>query len=164
MLFVYYFWHGGGWLSEGTHGFPNFSLHRTPWFWGCRFLIHFSYLTLPYLTSRRSFFLCLISSIYNNIMSSMSLEEVKAPDAEFVEERSIHDEEWEKEEKALVRKVDLMLLPTMWLMYLLSYMDRTNIGNAKIAGMVDDLNMHSNEYSVSLVVVSSPKLFIIDAS
>jgi hypothetical protein len=29
------------------------------------------------------------------------------------------------EEKALVRKIDLFLLPTIWLMYLLSYMDRT---------------------------------------
>ncbi|KAK4635568.1 MFS transporter prlL [Fulvia fulva] len=40
----------------------------------------------------------------------------------------------------------------MWLMYLLSYMDRTNIGNAKVAGMTDDLRMDSNDYSVSLVV------------
>lgn len=31
----------------------------------------------------------------------------------------------EEEEKALVRRVDLFLLPTIWLMYLLSYMDRT---------------------------------------
>lgn len=30
-----------------------------------------------------------------------------------------------EEEKKLVRKVDLFLLPTIWLMYLLSYMDRT---------------------------------------
>jgi hypothetical protein len=30
-----------------------------------------------------------------------------------------------EEEKALVRKIDLYLLPTIWLMYLLSYMDRT---------------------------------------
>jgi hypothetical protein len=30
-----------------------------------------------------------------------------------------------KEEKKLVRKIDLFLLPTIWLMYLLSYMDRT---------------------------------------
>ena len=28
-------------------------------------------------------------------------------------------------EKALVRKIDLFLLPTIWLMYLLSYVDRT---------------------------------------
>jgi hypothetical protein len=30
-----------------------------------------------------------------------------------------------EEEKKLVRKIDLALLPTIWLMYLLSYMDRT---------------------------------------
>lgn len=30
-----------------------------------------------------------------------------------------------EEERKLVRKIDLMLLPTIWLMYLLSYMDRT---------------------------------------
>ena len=29
------------------------------------------------------------------------------------------------EEKKLVRKIDMFLLPTIWLMYLLSYMDRT---------------------------------------
>lgn len=30
-----------------------------------------------------------------------------------------------EEEKKLVRKIDLFLMPTIWLMYLLSYMDRT---------------------------------------
>lgn len=33
---------------------------------------------------------------------------------------------WTPEEEAkLVRKIDLYLMPIMWLMYLLSYMDRT---------------------------------------
>ena len=31
----------------------------------------------------------------------------------------------EEEEKKLVRKIDLFLLPCIWIMYLLSYMDRT---------------------------------------
>ncbi|KAK8054517.1 vitamin H transporter [Apiospora phragmitis] len=31
-----------------------------------------------------------------------------------------------EEERKLVRKIDLYILPTMWIMYLLSYMDRTN--------------------------------------
>ncbi|KAI0598975.1 major facilitator superfamily domain-containing protein [Biscogniauxia sp. FL1348] len=57
-----------------------------------------------------------------------------------------------EEERRLVRKIDLYLLPTMWLMYLLSYMDRTNIGNAKIAGMEEDLQLDSNRYSISLIV------------
>jgi len=77
-----------------------------------------------------------------------------------------------EEEKKLVKKIDLFLLPTIWLMYLLSYMvshrlssrvisgnlvanrdqDRTNIGNARIAGMADDLELSSNQYSICLVV------------
>lgn len=73
------------------------------------------------------------------------------------------------EEKALVRKIDLTLLPTIWVMYLLSYLDRTkyvatscvffsltthfcSIGNAKISGMETDLDLNSNEYSIALVV------------
>ncbi|CAG9940608.1 unnamed protein product [Clonostachys rosea f. rosea IK726] len=55
-------------------------------------------------------------------------------------------------EKRLVRKIDLYLLPCMWFMYLLSYMDRTNIGNAKIAGMDVDLGLDSNRYSIALIV------------
>ncbi|KAL4913596.1 major facilitator superfamily domain-containing protein [Aspergillus aurantiobrunneus] len=58
----------------------------------------------------------------------------------------------EEEEKKLVRKIDFFLLPNIWIMYLLSYMDRTNIGNAKIAGMGDDLQLTSNQYSIILVV------------
>ncbi|KAL4902920.1 hypothetical protein BDW74DRAFT_186583 [Aspergillus multicolor] len=56
------------------------------------------------------------------------------------------------EEKRLVRKIDLYLLPCIWVMYLLSYMDRTNIGNAKVAGMEEALDLDSNRYSIALVV------------
>ncbi|KAJ6095401.1 hypothetical protein N7486_006147 [Penicillium sp. IBT 16267x] len=63
------------------------------------------------------------------------------------------DETWSpEEEKALVKKIDLMLLPVIWVMYLLSYMDRTNIANAKVSGMEEDLDLNSNEYSVALVI------------
>lgn len=82
----------------------------------------------------------------------MSLDDAKLSNIEFVEQSSNGTTFDPDEEKALVRKIDLMLLPAMWLMYLLSYMDRTNIGNAKVAGMVEDLDMNSGEYSISLVV------------
>ncbi|EGP91745.1 uncharacterized protein MYCGRDRAFT_54413, partial [Zymoseptoria tritici IPO323] len=76
----------------------------------------------------------------------------KLSDVEIIEDRNELDAEMVAEEKALVRKIDLFLMPTIWIMYLLSYMDRTNIGNAKVAGMTDDLGMSSNDYSVALVV------------
>ena len=43
-----------------------------------------------------------------------------------VEVASTGDVNWTaEEEKKLVRKIDTFMLPTIWLMYLLSYMDRT---------------------------------------
>jgi len=44
-----------------------------------------------------------------------------------IEHASMHDTVSfsPEEEKALVKKIDLTLLPTIWVMYLLSYMDRT---------------------------------------
>jgi hypothetical protein len=43
---------------------------------------------------------------------------------------------WTPEEEAkLVRKIDLFLLPTIWLMYLLSYMDRTKYVDVVVSGL-----------------------------
>lgn len=52
-------------------------------------------------------------------------KEIKEEPAEYIERVQSPDEDLAREEKALVRKIDLFLLPTIWLMYLLSYMDRT---------------------------------------
>ncbi|KAJ1561486.1 hypothetical protein HK405_003786 [Cladochytrium tenue] len=56
------------------------------------------------------------------------------------------------EEKALLRKIDARIVPAVFFMYLLSYLDRANIGNAKTAGMQTELGMTSTQYSVVLLV------------
>ncbi|KAJ4304745.1 hypothetical protein N0V90_000272 [Kalmusia sp. IMI 367209] len=56
------------------------------------------------------------------------------------------------EEKKLVRKVDLFLMPTIWVLYCFSYMDRTNIGNARVAGMASDIGLNSTQYFLAIVV------------
>ncbi|KLT38881.1 MFS general substrate transporter [Cutaneotrichosporon oleaginosum] len=60
------------------------------------------------------------------------------------------------EEKRLVRKIDLHLLPTLWVMYILNYLDRTNIGNAKVGadhgGFEQDWNLSSADYSLVLSI------------
>ena len=38
-------------------------------------------------------------------------------------------------EKKLIRKLDWKLIPWLCLLYLISFLDRTNIGNAKIQGL-----------------------------
>ena len=92
-------------------------------------------------------------AIISVIMGNPSLEETAVKDEQqYIEELSMNAEQFAAEEKKLVRKIDMYLLPTIWIMYLLSYMDRTNIGNAKVAGMDVDLGLTSNQYSVILVV------------
>lgn len=44
--------------------------------------------------------------------------------------------------KRLVRKIDLNLLPVLAILYLLSFLDRTNIGNARLYSLEKDLHMN----------------------
>ena len=55
-------------------------------------------------------------------------------------------------ESKLLRKVDLRLIPILWFLFMLAFLDRTNIGNARILGMEDDLEMTGNEYNIALFI------------
>ncbi|RMY01324.1 hypothetical protein D0868_08558 [Hortaea werneckii] len=55
-------------------------------------------------------------------------------------------------EKKLIRKIDLFLLPCIWIVYLLSYMDRSNLGNARVAGMGEDLGITDDTYYLAVVL------------
>jgi hypothetical protein len=52
-----------------------------------------------------------------------------------------------KRQKQLLRKVDLHLLPILAVFYLLSFMDRSNIGNARLQGLEDDLKLTPGQYN-----------------
>lgn len=56
------------------------------------------------------------------------------------------------DEKKILRKMDLRLIPMLALLYLLSFLDRGNIGNAKIEGLVEDLGMSGAQYNWCLTV------------
>jgi hypothetical protein len=45
------------------------------------------------------------------------------------------------DERKLLWKIDTRLLPPLFILFLLAFLDRTNIGNAKIQGMIKDLKM-----------------------
>lgn len=58
----------------------------------------------------------------------------------------------ESDRKKVLRKMDVRIPPILMMLYLLSYMDRANIGNAKIEGMTKDLHLSGKEYNVVLSV------------
>jgi MFS family permease len=56
------------------------------------------------------------------------------------------------DKKKILRKMDLRLIPMLALLYLLSFLDRGNIGNANIEGLQEDLKMKPTEYNWCLTV------------
>ncbi|KAJ5578692.1 transporter [Penicillium hispanicum] len=61
-----------------------------------------------------------------------------------------------KAERALVWKFDLHLLPVLACMYLFNSLDKSNLGNAKTAGLDDTLHMTGNQYSLVLSIFYIP--------
>ncbi|TVY38865.1 MFS transporter, partial [Lachnellula subtilissima] len=55
-------------------------------------------------------------------------------------------------EKRVVRKLDKRLVSLAFVLYLLAYLDRSNIGNAKIAGLDTDLHLTSPQYQWLLTI------------
>lgn len=55
-------------------------------------------------------------------------------------------------DRKLVWRLDLVMIPWLSLLYLLAFLDRTNIGNAKIAGLSDDLHMNTQQYNDTLTI------------
>jgi len=45
----------------------------------------------------------------------------------------------ETQERLLLRKLDLRILPILCLLYLLAYLDRSNLGNARLQGLPEDI-------------------------
>ncbi|KAL3480938.1 major facilitator superfamily domain-containing protein [Aspergillus californicus] len=59
-------------------------------------------------------------------------------------------EELEQLNKAVLRKLDWYFLPCVTMMLLMSYLDRINVSNARLAGMQDDLNMSDTTWSAGI--------------
>ncbi|KAL2149273.1 hypothetical protein VTH82DRAFT_8621 [Thermothelomyces myriococcoides] len=57
-----------------------------------------------------------------------------------------------KAEARLRRKIDFFIVPTVSLLYLFCFIDRANIGNAKIAGLEADLNLTGYDYNALLSI------------
>ncbi|KAH7127991.1 major facilitator superfamily transporter [Dactylonectria estremocensis] len=78
-------------------------------------------------------------------MSGSSLPiEKKAVDAEAVHDFAIDP----VAEAKLVRKQDLRVLPMVFLMYFFTFLDRTNLGNARVAGMEADLGLGTYGFNI----------------
>ncbi|CAG8606136.1 3160_t:CDS:2 [Cetraspora pellucida] len=78
-----------------------------------------------------------------------------------IEERLLRNGNWEEivtsvNEETLLRKIDIRNIPLFTLLYTICFLDRVNIGNAKLANLESDLGLTGHEYnwSISIFFVS----------
>lgn len=62
--------------------------------------------------------------------------------------------------KKLLRKTDLHVVPPLFVIFLLAFLDRTNIGNAYIQGLPNALNLVDNQYNIALMVFFIPYILL----
>ncbi|CAF0802972.1 unnamed protein product [Rotaria sp. Silwood1] len=62
------------------------------------------------------------------------------------------NDNYEVEKQKLLYKLDLHLLPTLSILYLLSYLNGTNITNAKLFGLEHDIHLTSEQYQWCLSI------------
>jgi MFS family permease len=55
-------------------------------------------------------------------------------------------------EKKVVQKLDLRLAPMFAVLYFIAYLDRSNIGNAAIVGLTEDLKLTGAQFSTAVSV------------
>lgn len=87
-------------------------------------------------------------------------EKHKGSHVPFMHKDKQHDPEWDGSDvdfshintKKVLRKMDIRLIPNLALLYLLSFLDRGNIGNAKIQGLPQDLRLTGPQYNWCLTV------------
>ncbi|KAI7913477.1 MFS transporter [Pyricularia oryzae] len=64
--------------------------------------------------------------------------------------RDLSDTEMETLNKTVLRKVDWHLMPAITMMFLMCYLDRINVSNARLAGMQEDLHMSDTIWNLGV--------------
>ncbi|CAO2654425.1 Nn.00g111580.m01.CDS01 [Neocucurbitaria sp. VM-36] len=55
--------------------------------------------------------------------------------------------------KKLVRKIDFIILPIIGILYILNYIDRQNLAAAKLQGIMEDLNMTTQQFATAISIL-----------
>jgi hypothetical protein len=59
-------------------------------------------------------------------------------------------------EKRLLWKLDIHVVPILMFLFLLAFLDRINIGNARLQGLEKDLDMAGHDYNIALFIFFIP--------
>ena len=89
---------------------------------------------------------------YENNVEKSHIESLRGAEAQYQIDPVV--------DRRVTRKFDLHILPWLFGIWLLAFIDRSNIGNAKIDGLTEDLKLTGNKFNVALVVFYVPYIIV----
>ncbi|GAA6004505.1 hypothetical protein JCM10207_000757 [Rhodosporidiobolus poonsookiae] len=63
---------------------------------------------------------------------------------------ALSPEEYKVAERKLLRKIDFTLLPTLFILLILNYLDRNALASARVQGIEADLGMHGTQFNTAI--------------
>ncbi|TFK97124.1 MFS general substrate transporter [Pterulicium gracile] len=66
----------------------------------------------------------------------------------------------EEEERRLVRKMDWRCMPALIILFILNFIQRGNLANARLQGLQEDLNLNDTEFATCLSVLFAGYIFM----
>ncbi|CRK15550.1 hypothetical protein BN1723_010706 [Verticillium longisporum] len=63
-------------------------------------------------------------------------------------------ENWKDLEKKVVRRLDMTMLPQLWILYMFNYLNRVNIAQARLNTFDEDLGLEDGDYQTAVAILT----------
>lgn len=63
-------------------------------------------------------------------------------------------------EKKLLRKIDFHLMLPLWIVFVFSFLDRINLGNVSVLGIVPELGLKGNDFNIAMQIFFVPYILL----
>ncbi|GAA5892665.1 hypothetical protein JCM6882_000551 [Rhodosporidiobolus microsporus] len=70
--------------------------------------------------------------------------------AEIEKLMELSEEDFKREERALLKKIDFTLMPTLFVLLVLNYLDRNALASARVQGIEEDLGMVGTQFNTAI--------------
>ncbi|KAF3052176.1 hypothetical protein E8E11_006435 [Didymella keratinophila] len=87
------------------------------------------------------------------VPTNLSVADQKAKKLNAIESLGIED--WQAKEKEIVRRLDMTLLPQLWILYMFNYLNRVNIAQARLdPDFEETLQLGNTDYSTAVALLT----------
>ncbi|ETS79749.1 hypothetical protein PFICI_09602 [Pestalotiopsis fici W106-1] len=83
-----------------------------------------------------------------------TVPKAKANETNCINDGPILDDHWHAVSRSLVRKLDLTLMPMIWVLYLFNYLDRNSISSANLNSIKEDLSLSGEDFNTVVSILN----------